>query len=466
MAPEGSSRRLLSGWGRTAPSAARVVEPLGEREVAQRLADADDRGVIARGLGRSYNDAAQNAGGVVLEMTRLRHVSDFDERTGVVTASSSVSIEDLLHLFLPRGWFPPVTPGTRFVTLGGAIAADVHGKNHHREGSFANHVRSLRLSTPALGEVEVRPSGDTADLFWATAGGMGLTGVVVSSEVQLQPVETAWMRVDTERAGDLDDVLTRMETGDDKYQYSVAWIDCLARGAHLGRAVLTRGEHASVDELPPLAQDDPFALPPALELAAPPWAPPGLLNKLTVRAFNELWFRKAPRDDRGRIVPYPGFFYPLDGVEGWNRLYGPRGFVQYQAVVPFEETTALRRMLERLSRAGTASFLSVLKRFGAGNSGMLSFPAPGWTIALVIPVGARDLRPMLDDLDHIVVEAGGRVYVAKDSRVDPGLLRAMYPRLAEWRSVRDRVDPDGVLQSDLGRRLGLTGRANQEGHHP
>jgi decaprenylphospho-beta-D-ribofuranose 2-oxidase len=459
MAPEGESRRLLSGWGRTAPSVGRVVEPLSASEIGARLDGADDRGVIARGLGRSYNDAAQNAGGVVLELTRLRAVESFDAATGVVRASSSVSIEDLLQLFLPRGWFPPVSPGTRFVTLGGAIAADVHGKNHHREGSFANHVPSMRLATPAVGEVEVGPSsGNDPDLFWATTGGMGLTGVVVSADVQLQPVESAWMRVDTERAADLDDVLSRMETGDDKYQYSVAWIDCLARGSRLGRAVLTRGEHAQRDELPSIARTDPFALPAGLELAAPPWAPPGLLNKATVRAFNEFWFRKTPRTDRGRVVPYPGFFYPLDGVEGWNRLYGPRGFVQYQAVVPFDATTALRSMLERLSRAGTASFLSVLKRFGPGNAGMLSFPAPGWTLALDIPVGGRDLRPMLDDLDRIVVEAGGRVYVAKDSRVDPGLLRAMYPRLAEWRRVRDRVDPHGVLQSDLGRRLGLAGK--------
>jgi len=456
MAPDGETRRALTGWGRTAPSVGRVVEPLDAAEIDARLAGADGRGVIARGLGRSYNDAAQNGGGVVLELTRLRRIDHFDPGTGVVEATSSVSIEDLLQLFLPRGWFPPVSPGTRFVTIGGAIAADVHGKNHHREGSFADHVPSIRVATPARGEIDVTPNGDDDDVFWATAGGMGLTGVVVSAEVQLQPVASAWMRVDTERAADLDDVLARMESGDEKYQYSVAWIDCLARGARLGRAVLTRGEHADASELPPLARDDPFAVPASLELAAPPWAPPGLLNKATVRAFNELWFRKAPKEDRDRVVPYPGFFYPLDGVEGWNRLYGPRGFVQYQAVVPYDRTDTLRTLLERLSQAGTASFLSVLKRFGPANRGMLSFPSAGWTLALDIPVGGHDLRPLLDQLDRLVVDAGGRVYVAKDSRVDPGLLRAMYPRLPEWREVRDRLDPDGVLQSDLGRRLGLT----------
>jgi len=458
-AGEGSTRRILSGWGRTAPSAARVVEPLDNAEIARRLAAADARGVIARGLGRSYNDAAQNAGGVVLDLTRLRSIRSFDGAAGVVAASASTSIDDLLQLLVPRGWFPPVSPGTRFVTLGGGVAADVHGKNHHRDGSLMHHVRRLSITTPAGGPEAADVDRDNdAPLFWATGGGMGLTGVVTEVELQLQRIETAWMRVDTERAADLDDLLARMEHGDDKYQYSVAWIDCVARGRNLGRAVLTRGEHATVEELPSLQRDDPFTLPASLELAAPPWAPPGLLNKVTVRAFNEVWFRKAPAHDRDRIVAYPAFFYPLDGVEGWNRLYGPRGFVQYQAVVPFGETATLRRMLERLSKEGTASFLSVLKRFGEGNSGMLSFPAAGWTLALDIPVGRHDLRPMLDVLDRMVVDAGGRVYVAKDSRVDPGLLRAMYPRLGEWQSVRDRVDPEGVLQSDLGRRLGLAGK--------
>jgi decaprenylphospho-beta-D-ribofuranose 2-oxidase len=315
-----------------------------------------------------------------------------------------------------------------------------------------SHVRSLRLTTPALGTVDV---GDDDDLFWATAGGMGLTGVVHRVELRMRPVESAWMRVDTERAADLDDVLARMEHGDAKYEYSVAWIDCLARGARLGRAVLTRGQHATAAELAPLPRAEPFTLPPSPELAAPPWVPAGLLNKATVRMFNGFWFRRAPRHERERIVPYPGFFYPLDGVEGWNRLYGRRGFVQYQAVVPFGATATLRAMLERLSKEGTASFLSVLKRFGPGNPGMLSFPAEGWTLALDIPVSGHDLRPMLDQLDRMVVDAGGRVYVAKDSRVDPGLLRAMYPRLDEWRAVQARVDPGGVLQSDLGRRLGL-----------
>jgi len=447
------SRVQLTGWGRTAPTSAVLAPVRGEDDARAVLSGRSARGVLARGLARSYGDAAQNAGGTVLDMTGADRVLAVDLAAGEVEVEAGISLDALMNQFVPQGLFVPVTAGTRYVTVGGAIAADIHGKNHHVAGSFAQHVRWLDLLT-ADGQVRRVGPDEDPELFWATAGGMGLTGVILRARVRMKPIESSRIVVDTDRTPDLDSLMTMLTETDHLYDYSVAWIDCVAKGSRMGRSVLTRGRFARRDELPVRRQADPLRYSGSVKLSAPDVFPPGLLNLATVAAFNEVWYRKAPTAKRGQLQSIPTFFHPLDGVGAWNRIYGPRGFVQYQFTVPIGEEEALRNALVKISSSGHASFLAVLKRFGEGSPGMLSYPSPGWTLALDIPV-VKGLAALLDQLDELVVDTGGRIYLAKDSRVRPELFEQMYPRLEDFRMVRKRVDPDGVFTSDLARRLFL-----------
>ena len=445
----------LTGWGRVSPSSAELAEPATIDGAAQLLrAGADVRGVIPRGLGRSYNNAAQSADGVVISTARMNRIIELDAATGLVTCEAGVSLEQLMVAGLRAGWFVPVSPGTRQVTIGGAIAADVHGKNHHVAGSFARHVPSFEILLPGGDLRTVTGSSDPA-LFWATAGGMGLTGLVVRATVQLKRVATSRIRVDTVRTADIDETMAVLAEHDRHYGYTVAWSDSMARGASLGRSVITSGDFADLADLPPADRADPFAFRPGARVGVPAGFPPGLINRYTVRLANEAWYRKAPRSRTGELQTIGAFFHPLDGIRNWNRVYGPGGFRQYQYVVPFGQEAAVRRSFELVSDAHAPSFVTVLKRFGEGDPGLLSFPMAGWTLALDFPARTPGLARLLGRLDELVLEAGGRVYLAKDSRVPAEVLAEMYPRLPEFRKLRAELDPAEILASDLSRRLGL-----------
>ncbi len=438
----GITRVTLSGWGggpRTSMSLVAVSDVDALREA---IALVGPRGAIARGMGRSYGDAAQRDGGLVLDLTRMTGW-ELDAERGEVTAEAGITLGTLLGLLVPRGWMLPVLPGTQHVTVGGAIASDIHGKSHGVDGTFGSHVRSLELLR-ADGEVVTLEPG--SDLFAATLGGMGLTGVIVSARIALAPAASGIVSVDTDRADSLDEVLALLAAPGGKYR--VAWLDLL--GTRPGRGVVTRAEPAADGPVPGAVVRSRATVPAR-------W-PGGVLRPSTVQAFNELRFRSAPRRARGVPETLGTHMFPLDALEHWPRLYGPAGFVQYQFVVPPGAEAVLERVIEHLRTARVPCYLAVLKDFGPANAAPLSFPAAGWTLALDLPRSAPLLAPTLDALDALVAEAGGRIYLTKDARTRPEALAAMYPRLGEWRAARDAADPDGRWRSDLAVRTGLVAR--------
>jgi decaprenylphospho-beta-D-ribofuranose 2-oxidase len=444
-----ATRRELSGWGRTSAVTSTVMRPHATDEVAAAVGVSGD-GVIARGCGRSYGDAAQNRDGAVVEMTALHAVLDFDEIGGKLTAQAGATVRQLQRLLTPRGWSLPVVPGTQDVTLGGAIASDVHGKNHVRDGGFGDHVVSLTLRTADGAAHELSAEG-AGDAYRATVGGMGLTGVIESATLRLNRVSGPALAVDTARTRDLDETLATLVEFDGRRRYTVAWIDALGGAGARGRGVVTGADHAHAGSQAPTRVEV------ASRVSAPSALAP-LLRPASVRAFNELKWRLAPRARRDEIASLAQHFFPLDALRAWNRLYGPHGLLQYQFVVPPQADAVLREALERLRAARVPVYLAVLKRLGAGagGGGMLSFPIDGWTLALDVPAAASTARATLDGLDELVAQAGGRVYLTKDARLRRDCLAAMYPQLDDWRQARAALDPRGVMRSDLGTRLGLT----------
>lgn len=446
----------LTGWGRTAPTTALRFHPRSHEEAVAAVRGCGPRGSIARGLGRAHGDAAQNAGGSVLDMTGLDRIRTIDAGAGLVVCDAGVSLHRLLEVLLPLGWFLPVTPGSRYITVGGAIGSDVHGHNHRTAGSFSRHVTEFALLTADGGIRTVRPG---TPLFDATAGGLGLTGVILSATLRFLPVATSLMSVDTERALDLDDLMTRLATGSRRHHYASAWVDLTARGRSTGRGVLTLGEHAPLHVLPAHARRTPLAfrpapLPPA-RFPVPDLMPGGLLGRMSAAALNEVRYRRAPRSRTGELQRIATFFHPLDAVPHAHRFSGRGGFVHYEFAVADRRAETLRRIVGQLSQRRCPSPLAALKRFGPSDPGWLSFPEPGWSLALDLPAALPGLARFLDRLDEEVAAAGGRVCLTADSRLRPDALAAMYPRLGEFRQLRAELDPNGAFRSDLSRRLSL-----------
>ncbi len=444
----------LAGWGRYPRGVARVYRPEKVGAAVEIAGRAGSLSRLGRGLGRSYGDAALNSGNEVIVSRRLDRFLNFDPASGALTCEAGVSLADVINVFLPKGWFLPVTPGTRHASVGGVVAADVHGKNHHLEGSFSNHLDWIELAL-ADGSVARCSQRENPDLFWATVGGMGLTGLILAARFRLKPVETAFLRVDCHRSPELDETMRLMVEEDHNYLYSVAWIDCLASGRSLGRSVLMRGNPCRLDELDSKRRRSPREDVSAKLFNFPVDLPGFVLNRFSIRALNGCYYRLFRKGRSTKIQSFAPFFYPLDVVGSWNRAYGKRGFVQYQCAFPPDtSSSALRRMLERISAARRGSFLAVLKRLGP-ETGLLSFPMPGFTLALDFPMVGPDLLAFLDELDEIVLQYRGRVYLAKDARLSPRSFRRMYPRFPAWLEIKRRVDPESRFASDLSRRLRL-----------
>ncbi len=441
----------LSGWGNQPIVETRLERYRDPADAVKRVKAEPE--LVVRGNGRSYGDPALSLACVLSALPSSR-ILRLDLGKGLIRCEAGLMLSDLLDALVPKGWFVPVTPGTRFVTIGGMVAADVHGKNHHGAGSFCKHVDEL-LMVDGHGELISCSPFENPDLFQATCGGMGLTGVILEVVFRLKRIETAAIVQETLPAPSLDAVMEQFESSA-HWPYSVAWIDCLTKGQACGRSLLYVGRHAATEDLPAQRRHPELSYRnPGSGLSLPFNLPAAALNRWSVRAFNALYYARGSMKTGPALVDINPFFYPLDGIQHWNRLYGRRGFTQYQCVLPLAESRkGLKRLLTRIAESGLGSFLAVLKLLGDKSSGLLSFPRAGYTLALDFPWNPRALT-LLDELDRIVLEHGGRLYLAKDARMSPQMLEAGYPELARFRAVKRKWDPEGRFNSVQSRRLGI-----------
>ena len=432
----------IAGWGRYP-----VVQ--GVERLSEDLEAATQDALLVRGLGRSYGDASlpPRSGQTITNSTLADRLIAFDAETGILRAEAGFSLFDLNRLFLQRGWAMPVSPGTQFVTLGGMVASDVHGKNHHLKGCVGEHVRALRMRV-ADGRILEVTEANEPELFRATLGGMGLTGHILDVEIQLEAIPSAWIWGESERVYSLAELMTNLRESSIVWPFTMSWVDSMKRGEQMGRGIVTRGRWAEPHEAP---VDPPRARKgPSVPIDFPGWA----LSSFTISAFNSLYFHMHGRKvKRGVIHPWK-FTYPLDSIGSWNRIYGRRGFAQYQCVLPVEnDSNVVQRFFEVMTSSGGASFLTVVKDCGAEGKGMLSFPKPGISIALDLPMHPGKTQATIDALNEVVIAGGGRIYLTKDALTRPDDFRAMEPRLDAWNAVRKKWDPNGNIRSALSVRL-------------
>ncbi len=438
----------LSGWGNFPRVKTKVLHPKSQEEAQQALQYKNN---IARGLGRSYGDQSVNEAFHTTDLSSLNHFLSFDESTGLLTCEAGVSLAAIIETFAPRGWFPMVTPGTKYVTVGGAIANDIHGKAHHVDGTFANCVASFRILL-ANGKVVTASRQENKALFEANFGGLGLLGFILSATIRLRRIETTYFVKKSVKAANLEAMLDAFEQYDALYNYSVAWIDPSAQGKNLGKGVLSLGNHATVADLPDTLWHDPLKLAPEARLSLPFYLPDFALNKYSVTILNRVLDFVQSRS--ATLAHYEPFFYPLDAIRYWNRGYGKRGFIQYQFVIPAKNGLAnITKILAKIAYSNCVPFLNVLKKFGK-SQGMLSFPMEGYTFAIDFPV-TRQLRPLITDLDQMVLDMHGRVYLGKDALLTKSMFQAMYPEYKAWLAIKQQYDPDNVFSSNIARRLGL-----------
>ncbi len=430
-----------SGWGRSIQSTSlRAVDSI--EEMQEKLVNLEGhRGALPIGLQRSYGDSALNSGGVQFSTEKLQEWN-LDRETGEIRVGAGVSIRQLESIALDQGFFPAIVPGTGFVTIGGAIAADIHGKSHHKTGSFSSIVKSMQVLYSDGVIRELYPDGPTSAHFWATVAGMGLTGIIVNAELQLKRISGNYFDVRESRCADLSILLAELRSADSEYDHTVAWVDL--SGEFRGRGVVGMGNFAT-------DRDEKFGLK-SRSINIPITFNKSLITPLTVKSFNSFWYHKPLKSGKLSIN---AFTHPLDGIGSWNRVYGKRGFLQYQFSIPDGHEDFLFTVLSKLREIKGASFLGVLKRFGSASRAPLSFPSPGWTLALDFPIGIPRLEATLTEFDQELCQRGGRIYLVKDSRLKPDFLPKMYQRSEEWKTVRAQMDPGNKWKSDQGRRLGL-----------